>query len=142
MTDTFPRIEGHTSGEWHLSGYHRGKILAKTDTGYRFPVVVGEVEYLTSWKQGDPPKGSHATYDGNHANAALLALAPTAPHYCGDPECPGELNARKLAAFDALLEAVRDAETCIEIMGSLNAEELATLKTLRAAIARCERRGE
>lgn len=30
------------------------------------------------------------------ANAALIAIAPTAPHECDDPKCPGMVNSQKL----------------------------------------------
>ena len=30
------------------------------------------------------------------------------PHECSDPDCPGHVNRRKLAAFDGLLEALTD----------------------------------
>ena len=36
------------------------------------------------------------------ANAALIALAPTAPHDCDDPQCPGDINRRKLESFDEI----------------------------------------
>ena len=36
-------------------------------------------------------------------NADLLRVAHTAPHECSDPQCPGNLNRRKLEAFDGLL---------------------------------------
>lgn len=40
------------------------------------------------------------------ANAELIALAPTAPHDCEDPECPGRANKRKLEAAGEMLEAL------------------------------------
>ena len=51
-------------------------------------------------------------------NAELIALAPTAPHDCADPDCPGAVNKRKLEAFPEMLEALREAESHL-------AEELA-----------------
>lgn len=36
------------------------------------------------------------------ANAALIAAAPTAPHICDDPACPGHRNKIMLDAFQAL----------------------------------------
>ena len=43
-------------------------------------------------------------------NAELIALAPTAPHDCADPDCPGAVNKRKLEAFPEMLEALEAAE--------------------------------
>ena len=42
-------------------------------------------------------------------NARLFALAPTAPHSCTVPDCPGPENLRKLEAFEGLLEAAKRA---------------------------------
>ena len=42
----------------------------------------------------------------NQANARLIAAAVTAPHECGDPNCPGAINKRKLDAHAAMLEAL------------------------------------
>ena len=65
-----------------------------------------------------------------NVNAGLIALAPTAPHDCDVPGCPGADNKRKLAAFDGLLEAAKRAVDIIwpsdgklhrEIKGQLQA---------------------
>ena len=37
----------------------------------------------------------------------IKADTSTAPHECDGPDCPGPRNLRKLAAFDALLEAAK-----------------------------------
>ena len=34
-------------------------------------------------------------------------VAPTAPHFCDIPDCPGPVTKRKLEAFDDLLAALR-----------------------------------
>jgi len=47
------------------------------------------------------------------ANAALIAAAPTAPHECDIPGCPGVENKRKLDAFDDLLASLKDARDAI-----------------------------
>lgn len=39
------------------------------------------------------------------ANAHLAAKACEAPHECSDPQCPGNVNRRKLEAYDGLLAA-------------------------------------
>jgi len=43
-----------------------------------------------------------------HANARLIAAAPTAPHECDDPKCPGNINRIKLGLFDNMLAALKD----------------------------------
>ena len=46
--------------------------------------------------------------DEQRANAELLALAPTAPHVCADPECPGDINRRKLEEYESLHDEMAD----------------------------------
>ena len=76
----------HTPGEWVANGNYitlqklQHDLIAKTLT-YDFP----QEEAV--------------------ANAQLIALAPTAPHECDDPNCPGNINRLRLEAFDDLLEA-------------------------------------
>ena len=48
------------------------------------------------------------------ANAHLIALAPTAPHSCDDPDCPGAVNKAKLETFPEMLEALRELVTAAE----------------------------
>jgi hypothetical protein len=40
-------------------------------------------------------------------NAHLIATACAAPHECSDPQCPGNVNWRKLELFDELLAAFK-----------------------------------
>lgn len=46
--------------------------------------------------------GRGATDEEKAANAALIALAPTAPHSCDVPDCPGNENRRRLEEYEAL----------------------------------------
>lgn len=41
------------------------------------------------------------------ANANLITLAQHAPHDCGDPECPGVINKRKLELYDRFQECIK-----------------------------------
>lgn len=41
-------------------------------------------------------------------HAGLFSHALEVPHKCDDPRCPGNANRLKLAAFDELLEALKD----------------------------------
>lgn len=52
-----------------------------------------------------------------NGNREIQFIAPTAPHVCADPRCPGDINRRKLEAFEAMVEAL----TFIE---SITGEEL------------------
>lgn len=42
------------------------------------------------------------------ANAYLFLLAQSAPHDCGDPECPGFQNKRKLELYDKFQRAIHE----------------------------------
>ncbi len=50
----------------------------------------------------------HLTLREITENAPLVNIITTAPHEC-DPECPGEINRRKLEAAEGLLEAAKNA---------------------------------
>ena len=72
-------------------------------------------------------------------------LAPTAPHDCDMPNCPGPVNKRKLEAFDELLTRVQGWMQRGHMKGCYHADFTdfpdarfcqAGCKALRAAIAR------
>lgn len=52
---------------------------------------------------------SRLPHDGGNgeANANLISLAQHAPHDCGDPECPGVINKRKLELYDRFQECIK-----------------------------------
>lgn len=80
----------HTPGPWLNDGAVR--IQGNAD-GHRYDIA-------------HPLRLPPHIFDGTasaYNNAILIALAPTAPHECDDPECPGNVNRRKLEAFDGLL---------------------------------------
>ena len=58
-----------------------------------FSIIEGQ-EHNSSWNM---------TIRGN-GNAELLALAPTAPHQCNNPKCPGNINRQKLELFDDMVK--------------------------------------
>lgn len=77
------------------------------------------------------------------ANACLLAAAPTAPHDCDDPQCPGAINKRKLDAFDGLLEACGASLVLCNALGRNGAtiaydgiSDFCVTDMIRAAIAK------
>ena len=41
--------------------------------------------------------------------AKLIAAAPTAPHECDDPDCPGNINRKKMEAYPGLLAACKES---------------------------------
>ena len=79
--------QGHTAGPWHF-----------TVKEYR-----NEIRRVEGWVIAEAIQESAAA---NTANAALIALAPTAPHDCGDPACPGVVNLRRLEVGEELLAAL------------------------------------
>ena len=64
----------------------------------------------------------HGSTSASPEDAALLALAPTAPHECDIPDCPGSVNKRRLEAFDNLLLRLADAETPDALVEALDQE--------------------
>jgi len=48
-------------------------------------------------------------------HAMLIPRSHEVPHKCDDPNCPGNVNRRKLATFDKLLEACKAAQGLVEI---------------------------
>lgn len=97
---------------------------------------------------------SHAQTDGlgdeseDAGNARLIALAPTAPHDCDVPDCPGPRNKVKLDRYDALLEALKDAADTIDafLVGSIPNEtrrgELSRIVSLSLDAIAAATRGE
>ena len=66
-------------------------------------------------------------------------VAPTAPHDCDMPGCPGPLNKRKLEAFDNLLAALQGWLAVVDEQGQGNCcgchYEQETMRA-RAAVAK------
>jgi hypothetical protein len=70
--------------------------------------------------------------DDSEAHAQCIVadhkVAPTAPHECSDPQCPGDVNRRKLAAFDGLLSATQKTAAWLLDCAALNDEEAQAAK--------------
>ena len=64
-------------------------------------------------------------------------VAPTAPHSCDVPDCPGPVNKRKLEAFDDLLAALTKIATAPEGAYSRDKEQY-----LKNVIAWCQETAE
>lgn len=76
----------HTPGPW----------IARRVYGSTWQVTAGHHDLMST--------------TNNEENALLIALAPTAPHDCDVPGCPGVENKRKLVAFSRLNVPVPSGE--------------------------------
>jgi len=76
---------GHSKGNWRISG-------EMTIDGYDniCSIARGTLQSVSS------------------ANQRLITLAQSAPHDCGDPECPGLINKRKLELYDKFQRAIHE----------------------------------
>lgn len=100
---------GHTPGPWKLNDY--GTVVCPDGFAYR-----------------DHPSRSLAEI---HDNLVLIALAPTAPHECDDPKCPGNVNRLKLKAFEELKAALKKVDwTYVEVGRSMIRKALAKAEKL------------
>jgi hypothetical protein len=82
--------------------------------------------------------GDDTTCEEDESNALLISLAPTAPHGCAIPGCPGAENKRKLEAFDEMVEALHALEDLIIETGYLSTRGMH--QRLREIIAKAEGR--
>jgi hypothetical protein len=96
----------HTPGPWRVgktTGPPSRDIYARVPgdvAGAIFPVAL------------EPNNGIRPQDHDDNAN--LLALAPTAPHDCEIPDCPGMANKRLLEAAEGLLDIIKRAEYTID----------------------------
>ena len=86
----------HTPGDWVLEANGPCWNLRSPDRVDHFLVLVGML---------------HNNPGELKANAHLIATARTAPHECADTQCPGNINRRKLEAFDGLLAVCEQYHT-------------------------------
>ena len=61
-----------------------------------------EPEYLVSY----PETGGTIALVPRQGDSQLIAFAPTAPHFCHYPKCPGNVNRLKLELWDKLKESL------------------------------------
>jgi len=133
-------MNGHTAGPWEVTRDSMSLRLQAIQSSTRKPIC--RVDWQVVGDK-DPEAG---------LNARLLALAPTAPHDCDIPGCPGAENKRRLAQMTEALIAIGASGTCgprcrgAEIaVGALSEEEgklsrrlaafdemLAALRTVKA----------
>jgi len=87
---------GHSKGNWYSAGgnFHRFVRQREQFGPDRVGVNICEIN-------------SNLEFDEVVANSELMALAQHAPHDCGDPECPGVINKRKLEFYDRFQECIK-----------------------------------
>ena len=93
-------MNGHTGGDWRVGS--NGDDCAKDHAVCADNRVLAKV-----YGTGYGARGSGWAPE-SAADARLMALAPTAPHDCDVPDCPGPRNKRLIEAAGAMLEALRD----------------------------------
>ncbi len=82
---------GHSKGNW----YSHNRFVRVDEDLDGNPTAVTIAEANTSLEE-------------YLANSKVLALAQSAPHDCGDPECPGFQNKRKLELYDKFQRAIHE----------------------------------
>lgn len=150
----------HTPGEWKWKGEdYRGDwgwqilvgpngegIIVGDDVGepsqhIKANMPVDPELCITGMKSTGKPH-VNAVHVYSEANAKLISLAPTAPHECGDPDCPGNINRKKLEAYPDLLEACKLAkkltDAVVEQFSGDNIEVLMARATINQAIIKAE----
>lgn len=82
---------GHSTGNWKCDFDNAAYPMIETS----------DKEGFNYKKLARFPKNQiFNTWDEVLANFQLFALAQSAPHNCGDPNCPGVINQRKLQLYD------------------------------------------
>lgn len=115
----------HTKGPWEVGNYNNRAWFIKA-VGDTVPICGGQ----------------HIDKRSEN-NAALLILAPTAPHDCENVTCPGAVNEQKLEAFDALLNAAKNAMSNLQYRADKTQRKWTVrdqnaFDVLEAAIAKAE----
>lgn len=127
-----PKKLNHTPGD---CGAAIRRALDKLDRNIE-PVIAA----LRSSKDPGMQTPTRSLFDGIRRNLeTALALAVTAPHHCADPACPGDVNRRKLEAFDQMREALHDFQKACDpaLVGKMAAQQYE-----RRALAFVERAGD
>lgn len=107
---------GHSKGVW---GYYGDTIVGlHTDCQHSLDITKHGTNYeheaddLIPWMDeqifDDSTAKIDTTWDEYRSNLRLMALAQHAPHDCGDPECPGVINKRKLELYDKFQVAINE----------------------------------
>lgn len=122
---------GHSKGNWYYFGETFVGILSNcqhpltppvkmtgvTATKEEFTVIVSHSHekdiIIPGTDEGDFEQlmddicDDSIDFNQYRSNLRLMALAQHAPHDCGDPECPGVINKRKLELYDRFQECIK-----------------------------------
>lgn len=99
-----------TTEKAHLDAFLSNDGTADHSKGDWYPSALCTVEALpfsASIATIGNPKERTASKE-EWATCRLMALAQSAPHDCGDPECPGVVNKRKLELYDKFQVAINE----------------------------------
>ena len=103
MSITTGKPLSHTSAPWEIEndmlGYNPCNIFDRT-TG------IGIATTKDKGGAFDDPNREGGT---NAHNATLITMAPSAPHVCSNPKCPGNINRLKLAAWEQMKIALEES---------------------------------
>lgn len=133
----------HTKGPWRWADWHT--IFGDTE-----PAALNDRRTLEAHPANPAEPRVHIRDDSqekvltaddpveNEADQILIALAPTAPHLCSIPDCPGNANRERLKLLDEAAELINSAEGLIagqieSAVGSIN-----TGRRLREWLARAK----
>ena len=120
----------HTPGPWCVEMGHDGAF--KVENGWI------DARFTVADRAPVPFRADEST-----GNGFLIALAPTAPHDCSVPGCPGPENKRRLEAFEELVVALRAvADAFSQPKADEEAEHNAirhAYELARAALAKAEK---
>lgn len=96
----------HTPAPWESCD---GNVIATGETPRGSPA--GRLIALVYSEDGE----RHRWYfECGNGNSKIVALSPRAPHECDVPNCPGDLNRRKLEMFAKIMPACEHLLQCIE----------------------------
>lgn len=99
----------HTPGPWELIVNDRWPFTqAVEDKTKKLGVGIDMYHYSTVDKNLEDVFARNPQNKIRFADAELIALAPTAPHECDDPKCPGNINRRKLELYPEMMAIIND----------------------------------
>lgn len=81
---------GHSTGNWYEIQDFLNGLALMSETG---PVC-------QFYEESSEENWEILQFPNQISNLALIQLAQSAPHNCGDPNCPGVINQRKLQLYD------------------------------------------
>ncbi len=130
--------DGHTARPWRFQAEAEDEDEGR-DMGGLYGPDDAVVCHFGDAQQYYPTAG----VPPSDADANLIALAPTAPHECSVPGCPGPENKRKLEAFDSVLAALKGARKLPRpwIHGGISYDDWeGAFVAIDAAVAKAEER--